>query len=102
MRLPELKPAQKPLIFVVWADPKPQVTAIVECRQRAKARTRPHRPEVMLDSLEAEGFQAGLLLPKQEILARDSLNLGRQLLEARPKLRERGRFHGKGVALPAR
>jgi hypothetical protein len=24
------------------------------------------------------------------------------LLEALPKLRERGRFHGKGVALPAR
>ena len=56
----------------------------------------------MLDSLEAEGFQAGLLLPKQEILARDSLSLGRQLLEARSKFRERGRFHGKGVALPAR
>ena len=56
----------------------------------------------MLDSLEAEGFQAGLLLPKQEVLARDFLNLGRQLLEGRPKFRQRGRFHGKGVALPTR
>jgi len=28
----------------------------------------------MLGSLEAEGFQAGLLLPKHEVLARDSLN----------------------------
>ena len=102
MRLQELKPAQKPFISVVWANPKPEVTAIVESRQRAKARTRPHRPEVMLDSFEAEGFQAGLLLPKQKILARDFLNPGRQLLEGRPKLRQRGRFHGKGVALPAR
>ena len=65
-------------------------------------KTRPHRPEVMLDSLEAEGFQAGLLLPEHEVLARDSPNLGRQLLEARPKLRQRERFHGKDVALPAR
>jgi len=30
----------------------------------------------MLDSLEAEGFQAGLLSPKQEVVARDSLNWG--------------------------
>lgn len=44
----------------------------------------------MLDALEAEGFQAGFLLPKREILARDILNLGRQLLEARPKFRQRG------------
>ena len=77
MRLKELKSAQKVFIFVVRTNPKPEVTAIVESRPRAKARTCPHRPEVMLDSLEAEGFQAGLLLPKQEILARDSLNLGR-------------------------
>ena len=83
-------------------NPKPEVTAIVESRPRAKARTCPHRPEVMLDSLEAEGFQAGLLLPKHEVLARDSLSLGRQLLEALPKVQQRGRFQGKGVALPAR
>jgi hypothetical protein len=66
----ELKPAQKAFVSVVWANPKPEVTAIVESRQRAKPRTRPHGPEVVLDSLEAEGFQAGLLLPKQKVLAR--------------------------------
>ena len=71
-------------------NPKPEVTAIVEGGQRAKTRTCPHRPEVMLYSLEAERFQAGLFLPKREILARDFLNLGRQLLEARPKFRQRG------------
>jgi hypothetical protein len=35
------------------------------------------------------------------ILARDFPGRGRQLLEVRPKLRQGGRLHGKGVALPA-
>jgi hypothetical protein len=43
----------------------------------------------VLDSFEGERFQAGLLFPKGEILARDLLNIWRQAIETRPKLRQR-------------
>jgi hypothetical protein len=51
---------------------------------------------------KAEGFQRRIFLPELEILAGDFLDLRRQTFEAVPKFRPRGRFHGNGVALPAR
>ena len=71
------------------ADPKPKETAIIKGCQGAETGPRPHRPEIMLDSFEGEGFQAGLLFPKGEILARDPLNIGRQAIETGPKIRQR-------------
>ena len=71
------------------ADPKPKETAIFKGGQGAETRPRPHRPEIVLDSLEGERFQAGLLFPKGEILARNLLNIWRQAIETRPKIRQR-------------
>jgi hypothetical protein len=94
--------AQQPLVFVMRPNPEPEITAIVESRQRAKTRTRPHRPQVGLDFLEAEGFQAGLPLPEFEIFARDFLRWRREFFQTLPKFLQRGGFYGKRVALPAR
>ena len=71
------------------ANPEPKEAAIIEGRQGAETRPRPHRPEIMFDSLEGERFQAGFLFPKSKILERDLLNLGRQAIETRPKIRQR-------------
>ena len=71
------------------ADPKPEETAIIKGCQCMKTGPRPHRPEIVLDSFEGERFQAGLLLPKSEILASDLLNIERQAIETRPEIRQR-------------
>ena len=71
------------------ADPKPKETTIIKGGQGAETRPRPHRPEIVLDSFEGERFQAGLLLPKSEILASDLLNIERQAIETRPKIQQR-------------
>jgi hypothetical protein len=67
----------------VRADPKPKETAIIESCPGAKTRTRTHRPEIALDSLEGERFQAGSLLPKAEICASDLLDIWRPAVETR-------------------
>ena|SRR5882724_11267019 len=88
-------------VFVMRADPEPKVAAIFKSCERAKTGTSANRPKVRFDFLKAERFQRRIFLPEFEILAGDFLNRRRQIFEAVPKFRQRGRFHGKGVALPA-
>ena len=101
-KLCNLEIADETFVFVVRADPKPKVAAIFKSCQRAKTRTGANRPKIGFDFLEAEGFQRRIFLPELEIFAGDFLNRRRQICEAVPKFRQRGRFHGKAVALPAR
>ena len=93
----KLQIADDTFVFVMRADPEPKVAAIFKSCQCAEART-----GADFDFLEAEGFQRRIFLPELEILAGDFLNLRWQDFKAVPKLRQRGRFYGKDVALPAR
>jgi len=97
-----LEITDKTFVFVVRADPEPKEAAIFKSRQRAKTRTGADCPQIIFDFLEAEGFQRRIFLSELEIFAGDFLNRRRQIFEAVPKFRQRGRFHGKDVALPAR
>jgi hypothetical protein len=64
-----LESADDAFVFVVRADPEPKIAAIVKSCQRAETRTGAHRPQIIFDFLEAEGFQRRIFLPELEILA---------------------------------